>query len=228
MHYKGPPSGKQKLNGSPTKERLGTVKGAEYDPTHQSWFCWSQPETWVWDTGGTICESDNKNNNFASQQKAPKLRLLENTARRTVHTSTSRLASNNPGIQPPLTLWLKLVLFRIGVVMPLASGQMVFNISPSPTTAFPWTLSNYKISPTTLPFPWVFSGISMDFPRVPTKIPTNLGGSKTPIQLWSNLIGRIHGVKEDLIDFGPEKNSQVSEGGISRRNPPKRVVMVFS
>ena len=76
-------------------------------------------------------------------------------------------------------------------------------------------------------FPLSFFGDFHGFPEGSNKIPTNLGGSKTPIQLWSNLIGRIHGVKEDLIDFGPEKNSQVSEGGISRRNPPKRVVMVF-
>ena len=93
-------------------------------------------------------------------------------------------------------------------------------------TAFPWKLSNYKISPTTR-FPWKFFGDFPRFPKIPTYQPC--GAPKIPPIQLCDLIGRIDGVKEDLIDFGPEnKKTRFPKGGISQHGETSETCGIFS
>jgi len=71
---------------------------------------------------------------------------------------------------------------------------------------------------------------SLDFPRFP-KIPTYqpCGAPKIPPIQLCDLIGRIDGVKEDLIDFGPEnKKTRFPKGGISQHGETSETCGIFS
>lgn len=71
--------------------------------------------------------------------------------------------------------------------------------------------------------PWISRGSQKS-------LPTNLAGLPKipPIQLC-DLIGRIDGVKEDLIDFGPEnKKTRFPKGGISQHGETSETCGIFS